>query len=85
MVPPTPGPGQPPGPGLPSATPPAAAAAAQQPKKEKRKLPKPPERAQRTLFCLDLKNPIRKKCIQIVEWKYPFRNTQMFEPFTFYA
>lgn len=27
---------------------------------------------QRALFCLTLKNPIRKLCIAIVEWKYPF-------------
>lgn len=44
----------------------------QPPKKSTRKLPKPPERAQRALFCLDLKNPIRKRCIAIVEYQYPF-------------
>lgn len=31
-----------------------------------------PERPVRALFCLSLKNPIRKLCIEIVEWKYPF-------------
>lgn len=31
-----------------------------------------PERPQRALFCLGLKNPLRKLCIEIVEWKYPF-------------
>ena len=30
--------------------------------------PRPP----RALFCLSLKNPLRKLCISIVEWKYPF-------------
>lgn len=31
-----------------------------------------PERPVRALFCLGLKNPIRKLCIDVVEWKYPF-------------
>ncbi|XP_073994416.1 ca[2+]-channel protein alpha[[1]] subunit D isoform X2 [Rhodnius prolixus] len=31
----------------------------------------PPDRPQRALFCLTLKNPLRKLCIDIVEWK-PF-------------
>lgn len=30
--------------------------------------PRPP----RALYCLTLENPIRKLCINIVEWKYPF-------------
>lgn len=30
--------------------------------------PRPP----RALFCMNLKNPVRKLCISIVEWKYPF-------------
>lgn len=30
-------------------------------------LPRPP----RALFCLTLQNPLRKACINIVEWKYP--------------
>ncbi|VDM27644.1 unnamed protein product, partial [Hydatigera taeniaeformis] len=29
-------------------------------------------RPQRALFCLSLRNPLRKMCIGIVEWKYPF-------------
>ena len=29
----------------------------------------PPDRPTRALFCLTLKNPIRKLCIDIVEWK----------------
>ncbi|XP_071438805.1 muscle calcium channel subunit alpha-1 isoform X3 [Hetaerina americana] len=31
----------------------------------------PPDRPQRALFCLQLKNPLRKLCIDVVEWK-PF-------------
>lgn len=31
----------------------------------------PPDRAPRSIFCFSLKNPIRKQCLQIVEWK-PF-------------
>ncbi|XP_075219333.1 ca[2+]-channel protein alpha[[1]] subunit D isoform X3 [Lycorma delicatula] len=31
----------------------------------------PPDRPQRALFCLTLKNPVRKLCIDVVEWK-PF-------------
>ncbi|KAL2743581.1 muscle calcium channel subunit alpha-1 isoform X3, partial [Vespula maculifrons] len=31
----------------------------------------PPDRPIRALFCLPLKNPIRKLCIGVVEWKYP--------------
>uniref|UniRef100_A0A336M534 Voltage-dependent L-type calcium channel subunit alpha n=1 Tax=Culicoides sonorensis TaxID=179676 RepID=A0A336M534_CULSO len=42
------------------------------PKKPVRRGGKPqPDRPQRALFCLGLKNPIRKLCIDIVEWK-PF-------------
>ncbi|XP_071054916.1 muscle calcium channel subunit alpha-1 [Onthophagus taurus] len=29
----------------------------------------PPDRPQRALFCLHLKNPVRKLCIDVVEWK----------------
>ena len=29
-------------------------------------------RPMRALFCLGLKNPLRKLCISVVEWKYPF-------------
>jgi hypothetical protein len=43
------------------------------PKKPIRRGGKPqPDRPARALFCLTLKNPIRKLCISIVEWKYPF-------------
>lgn len=31
-----------------------------------------PDRPQRVLFCLGVKNPVRALCISIVEWKYPF-------------
>ena len=31
----------------------------------------PPDRAPRSIFCFSVKNPIRKKCLEIVEWK-PF-------------
>jgi hypothetical protein len=30
------------------------------------------DRPKRALFCLTLKNPLRKMCIDVVEWKYPF-------------
>lgn len=42
--------------------------------KEKSKKPVPPAapRPARALFCLTLQNPLRKACISIVEWKYPF-------------
>ncbi|XP_054168934.1 muscle calcium channel subunit alpha-1-like [Oppia nitens] len=33
--------------------------------------PKPPEKPERALYCLSLKNPIRKLCIAITDWK-PF-------------
>ena len=29
-------------------------------------------RPKRALFCLSLSNPVRRACISIVEWKYPF-------------
>jgi hypothetical protein len=32
--------------------------------------PRPP----RVLFCLKLNNPVRKFCIQLVEYKYPFNH-----------
>lgn len=31
-----------------------------------------PDRPQRALCCLSLKNPLRKLCINVIEWKYPF-------------
>lgn len=37
-----------------------------------RKVIKAPEKAERVLYCLTLRNPIRRLCIGIVEWKYPF-------------
>jgi len=49
-----------------------AAAPAAPPKRPVRRGGKPqPDRPVRALFCLSLKNPIRKLCIDIVEWK-PF-------------
>lgn len=40
-----------------------------QPKKpDPEVLPRPP----RALFCLTLQNPLRKACISVVEWKYPW-------------
>lgn len=47
----------------------------QQPPERKRvvrKVVKVPEKAERVLYCLQLKNPLRRVCINIVEWKYPF-------------
>lgn len=49
-----------------------AAAAAAKRKAQSRRGKPPPERPQRALFCLSLTNPIRKLCISVVEWKYPF-------------
>lgn len=50
----------------------AAAKTQAPPKRPIRRGKPPPDRPKRVLFCLDLKNPIRKLCINIVEWKYPF-------------
>lgn len=58
----------------------AAAAAKPSPaaRKPARRGGKPqPERPQRALFCLGLKNPLRKLCIDIVEWKYPISNCKI--------
>ncbi|GIX88121.1 uncharacterized protein CDAR_444861 [Caerostris darwini] len=41
-------------------------------KRTHRKGPKVLERPTKALFCLTLENPIRRLCISIVEWKYPF-------------
>ncbi|XP_043279839.1 muscle calcium channel subunit alpha-1 isoform X13 [Venturia canescens] len=49
----------------------AAAAAAAEKKRPARRGKPPPDRPVRALFCLPLKNPLRKLCISIVEWK-PF-------------
>lgn len=51
----------------------AATAIGAPPKRPVRRGGKPqPERPARALYCLGLKNPLRKICITIVEWKYPF-------------
>ncbi|GFV88070.1 uncharacterized protein TNCV_3242201 [Trichonephila clavipes] len=42
-------------------------------KRTQRKGPKVLERPSKALFCLTLENPLRRLCISIVEWKYPFR------------
>lgn len=39
-----------------------------------------PDRPLRALFCLPLKNPVRKMCIDVIEWKYPFYRTFTFFP-----
>ncbi|KAL4226360.1 hypothetical protein ACF0H5_014343 [Mactra antiquata] len=39
--------------------------------RQNRKHPNVNVRPPSALFCLGLKNPIRKLCIQVVEWKYP--------------
>ncbi|XP_024943014.1 muscle calcium channel subunit alpha-1 isoform X2 [Cephus cinctus] len=50
----------------------SAAAKAAAPKRPARRGGKPPpDRPIRALFCLPLKNPLRKMCIDVVEWK-PF-------------
>ncbi|KAG7199961.1 hypothetical protein KM043_014390 [Ampulex compressa] len=50
----------------------AAAAKSAAPKRPARRGGKPPpDRPIRALFCLPLKNPLRKMCISVVEWK-PF-------------
>jgi len=49
----------------------AAAGAAGQKRQQRRGKPQP-DRPQRALFCLSVKNPLRALCIRIVEWKYPF-------------
>lgn len=55
-----------------SATGPNATPAPAAPKRPVRRGGKPqPDRPQRALFCMTLKNPLRKLCIDIVEWK-PF-------------
>lgn len=60
------------GPGAPNPNAPGAATAPAAQKRPVRRGVKPqPDRPVRALFCLGLKNPIRKLCIDIVEWK-PF-------------
>ncbi|KAJ8707344.1 hypothetical protein PYW08_010596 [Mythimna loreyi] len=59
-------------PGADSVVDPTQAAAAPAPRKQARPRGKPqPERPKRSLFFLGLKNPLRKLCYDIVEWK-PF-------------
>jgi len=41
-------------------------------KRQNRKQTNQNLRPVRALFCLTLQNPIRKLCIRVVEWKYPF-------------
>lgn len=38
----------------------------------RRGIKQPPDRPPRALFLFTLKNPLRKICISVVEWKYPF-------------
>jgi len=38
----------------------------------RRGIKQPPDRPPRALFLFNLKNPLRKICISVVEWKYPF-------------
>lgn len=45
----------------------AAATALSKKRSAQRRQPKS-DKAQRVLFCLDIKNPLRKACISIVEW-----------------
>ncbi|KPJ04593.1 Voltage-dependent calcium channel type D subunit alpha-1 [Papilio xuthus] len=59
-------------PGADSLGPDTGQALVAQPKKPARPRGKPqPEKPKRSLFCLGLKNPLRKLCYDIVEWKYP--------------
>lgn len=44
----------------------------QQKEKAKKAALEAPPRPLRSLFCFTLQNPVRKACIAIVEWKYPF-------------
>ena len=50
----------------------AGAAALQKKKANMRKQQSLNVRPARALFCLALRNPIRKLCIRVAEWKYPF-------------
>ncbi|XP_047037317.1 muscle calcium channel subunit alpha-1-like isoform X2 [Helicoverpa zea] len=59
-------------PGADSVVDPSIAAPTPAPRKQARPRGKPqPEKPKRSLFCLGLKNPLRKLCYDIVEWK-PF-------------
>lgn len=37
----------------------------------RRAVKQPPDRPRRALFVFTMKNPLRKLCIDVVEWKYP--------------
>ena len=50
----------------------AQGAASMTRKRQNRKQPNQNVRPVRALCCLSLKNPLRKLCIRVVEWKYPF-------------
>ncbi len=50
----------------------ALAAANNVTRKRQRKKNVSVEHADRVLYCLHLSNPLRRLCIKIVEWKYPF-------------
>ncbi|KAK7102501.1 voltage-dependent L-type calcium channel subunit alpha-1D-like [Littorina saxatilis] len=50
----------------------AGAAAMQRKRANMRKQQNQNVRPARALFCLTLRNPIRKLCIRVAEWKYPF-------------
>ncbi|KAK9406205.1 Voltage-dependent L-type calcium channel subunit alpha [Crotalus adamanteus] len=39
-------------------------------------------RPARALFCLSLNNPLRRACISIVEWKYPFTGSLFYLQFS---
>ncbi|KAF4532565.1 hypothetical protein B566_EDAN008489, partial [Ephemera danica] len=67
-----------------SATAMSAAAAKQQQQQQRRPVRRggkpPPDRPQRALLCLPLTNPLRKLCIDVVEWK-PFEYLILFTIF----
>lgn len=69
-----------PGPVAVGAPAPAGGQTQQERRRPVRKGPKVVERPQRALFCLTLKNPLRKLCISIVEWK-PFEFLILFTIF----
>lgn len=61
----------------------AASKTTAQPKRPVRRGKPPPDRPKRVLFCLGLKNPLRRLCIAIVEWKYPLKSYyQLFTKYT---
>lgn len=50
----------------------AGATAMQRKRANMRKQQNQNVRPARALFCMTLRNPIRKLCIRVAEWKYPF-------------